>query len=733
LLLAASAQTPFVQSFPSSGPSIDSSCSSIDGKILSNLPGFVYQRSNDDRWTMEYVSAGFTELTGLVAASSLGGESLNFMDLIHPGDRERVIRTMTECSARGMDYSLEYRVNLEQGGQRWFADRGCGLTNEQGELLGCTGFITDITEQKLADQHQQRAEERFRLLFEASPDAIGVIDRDGRLLEINPVALQMFGCSDRERFLACQPADLSPAHQPDGRCSREAAAAMIAVALQQGAHEFRWQHRRLDNGEPFDALVTMRRIVLEGTQALLTRVRDISELNRQDRRLRQLAYADALTGLVNRQAALEWLEQHLNQQAPAPLLLVTLDIDNFQWLNQTFGRERGDRLLRSQGQALAERIGPTGLVARLQSDEFLLITPLPAAGSQLDLTEETQRRQWLQELEGQLRRAHDMPTMLSYCSGTTLLQPGEHLGPAGADQLLQQVNTALSEARRSGNNRQRFYEPAMTRTIEERLQLESRLIEAVHNSSFRILYQPIVNLQGQLTGAEALMRWPQADGQMIPPSTFIPLAEKTGRIGALGSWLIDSTCAQLAAWQRRGLTLDHLSINISPAQLGDSENPLHELLMAAVQRHGLAPDVLQLELTETTVLANIDLARAELERLAQAGFRLALDDFGTGYSSLVTLQQLPFTSLKIDRSFVQSITSDDKSRALVESCVSIAQKLGLGCVAEGVETEAQCLLLRRLGCHSYQGFLFDQALPAATLEQRLRRQRASGGAGGAGP
>ena len=695
------------------GPGI--CCPSSADLILGNLPGFIYyQCRNDGDWTTEYVSACFTELTGLPAASILGSADLNLMDLIHPSDRERTIRTVMDCSAQGRPYNLEYRVNLGQRGQRWFADRGCGLTNEQGELQGCTGFITDITEQKLADRQRQRSEQRFRLLFEASPDAIGVIDRDGRLLEINPVALQMFGCSDRERFLACQPADLSPAHQPDGRCSREAAAAVIAVALQRGGHEFRWQHRRLDNGEPFDALVTMRRIDLEGTPALLTRVRDISELNRQDQRLRQLAYADALTGLGNRQAALEWLEQHLNQQAPAPLLLVALDIDNFQWLNQTFGRERGDRLLRSQGQALAERIGPSGLVARLQSDEFLLITPLPAAGSQLDLTEEAQRRHWLQDLEDQLKHAHDLPTVLSYCSGTVLLQ---------------QVNTALSEARRSGNNRQRCYEPAMTRTIEERLQLESRLIEAVLNSTFRIHYQPIVNLQGQLTGAEALMRWPQADGRMIPPSTFIPLAERTGRIGALGSWLIDSACGQLAAWQRRGLTLNWLSIYISPAQLCDSERPLHDLLMAAVQRHGLAPAALQLELTETTVLANIDLARVELERLAGAGFRLALDDFGTGFSSLVTLQQLPFTSLKIDRSFVQSITSDDKSRALVESCVSIAQKLGLGCVAEGVETEAQCLLLRRLGCRSFQGFLFDQGLPAAAFEQRLRRQRDGGGGG----
>ena len=214
---------------------------------------------------------------------------------------------------------------------------------------------------------------------------------------------------------------------------------------------------------------------------------------------------------------------------------------------------------------------------------------------------------------------------------------------------------------------------------------------------------------------------------MVPPASFIPLAEDCGLIVPLGRRVVAQACALVRRLRGSGVHVP-LSVNVSPRQFADPGFAEH--LRQAVRTQGIAPSDLQLELTETTVLANIDLARAELERLAQAGFRLALDDFGTGYSSLVTLQQLPFTSLKIDRSFVQSITSEDKSRALVESCVSIAQKLGLGCVAEGVETEAQCLLLRRLGCHSYQGFLFDPALPAAAFEQRLQRQRSVCGGGG---
>ncbi|MEB3320208.1 MAG: EAL domain-containing protein [Cyanobium sp.] len=707
-------------------------------RLLENLPGFAYQCRNDEHWSTEYISERFKDFTGLPTASMLENGKLDYISLIHPDDRDRVVEGVQTAIREHRHYDLEYRINLEDRGERWFADRGCGLYDSEDQLLTLTGFATDITERKLAESKLQRSEHRFRQLFEASLDAVSVIDLSGRMLETNRAAPLLFGCTDRDSFLNYHPADLSPEFQPDGRRSRDAAAAAIAEACRLGTHEFSWLHKRLDTGETFEAVVSLHRIELEGKAALLARVSDVSERLRYEQRLRQLAFEDPLTGLPNRLAALEWLNNHLADKHEERLLILTIDIDNFQWLNNTFGREQCDLLLISLARAMRETAGSSGLAARLQSDEFLMITRLPANADGAGQTEEPARTQQehqvtrvLTDLQTILTTTMRLPTVLSFCVGSTM-HPN-HASAAdpvdNAESLLQQVNTALGEARRTGPNHQAIYEPGMNGMIEKRLVLETRLVRAVAGQEFHIHYQPIVGREGLVVAAEALLRWPQRDGGFVSPAAFIPLAEKTGRIRELGRWLIDATCAQLGDWRDKGLELGHLSINISATQLCNSEDPLLLQLMRAIEKHRLPAGILQLEITESAVLDNMDLARAELEGLAAAGFRLALDDFGTGFSSLLTLQQLPFDALKIDKSFVQKAEKDGKSRALVESCVSIAQKLGMDCVAEGVETELQCLQLRRMGCGYYQGYLFDRPLPAADLERRLLIRHSQNSAG----
>lgn len=685
-------------------------------RLLETLPGFAYECRSESRWSPDYLSERFTEFTGLPTRSLLKDGGLDYISLIHPEDRQKTVQTVHAAIEAHSHFDLEYRIITADGGERWFAERGCGLYSDQGKLLGFNGFVTDITERKRAEHKLQRSEHKFRQLFEASLDAVSVIDLTGRFLETNRAAPVLFGCRSREHLLSLHPADLSPEFQPDGQPSRKAAAAAIAEANRQGVHEFSWQHRRLDTGETFESIVSMHRIDLEGEPALLARVSDVSERVRYEQRLRQLAFEDPLTGLANRQAALEWLEERLGARPCHPLLIVNLDLDNCQWLNNTFGREQGDRLLQALAKAIQAQAGDAGLAARLQSDEFLLIT------EQEQPEQEPQVARLLAGLQATLASSLELPTVLSFCVGSTC-----HPGHASADRrgelaetLLQQVNTALSEARRTGPNHRAVYEAGMSGLIERRLELESRLAHAVAGNEFCLHYQPVVRDDGLVVAAEGLMRWPQADGAFVPPSAFIPLAETTGRIREIGRWLIDTACAQLAAWRSQGHRLEHLSINISPTQLCNSEDPLLQQLLRAIRRHQLTPGMLQLEITESAVLDNINMARDELEGLAGAGFRLALDDFGTGFSSLLTLQRLPFHTLKIDKSFVQQAEHDPKSRGLVEACVSIAQKLGLDCVAEGVESELQCLLLRRMGCRLYQGYLFDQALPAGDLESRLR-------------
>ena len=699
-----------------------------DRLLLNNLPGFVYHCRNDEQWTMDFLSERCKEITGYPPAALLGNAELSYNDLIHPDDRDGVWDGVQAALRQRRPFELEYRVLHPARGERWFAERGCAIADERGAILGLTGFVEDITERKRLTLAMQASEQRFRTLFDASFDAVGVIDAAGRLQEVNDAALRMFGCQDRARFMTLLPHDLSPERQPDGRRSAEAAVEMVSVAMQQGSHDFEWLHRRLDNGELFEANVVMSRIDLDGQPALLTRIRDVSASRRYEDRLRQLAYSDPLTGLPNQQAVREWLTEHLRQPEPAPLLLLALDLDKFQWFNNTFGRHQADVVLQRFAQQLPACVGPDGLVARLQSDEFLLIRPLDSSDDAASLREQQAQlvAQVRARIAQQLSGDHELPMVPNFSCGSTIVPLQARRGDASldgtVDDLLQEVNTALGEARDGSNGAHVVYDPKLSLVIQEQIQLESRLLAASLQNSLRIHYQPIVHRDGEIHSAEALMRWQQPDGCFISPDLFIPMAERNGLIRDLGAWLIEASCAQLAQWRRQDLPLAYLSINVSPAQLQSPDRPLLGLLLAAIERHQLPPHVLQLEITETAVLDNLQQASQELQELADAGFRLALDDFGTGYSSLVTLQQLPFDALKIDKSFVQSIETQEKSRALVEACVSLARKLQLRCIAEGVDSERQCQLLMRMGCEYFQGFMFDAGLAPADFEANLRFQ-----------
>ena len=446
-------------------------------------------------------------------------------------------------------------------------------------------------------------------------------------------------------------------------------------------------------------------------------------------RLRKLAYEDALTGLPNRQAALEWLEQTLQQDQRMPLLILNLDLDNFQWVNNTFGRDQADEVIRAFAQLLTLQVQSEGMVARLQSDEFLVILPLADGPdhSPIDHRPDLILQELRRSLIASLEERQDLPYVPTFCIGYRF-----HAGaadsmppvqPVDTTQMLQDVNTALSQARRSGVNRQALYVPEMSQMIEMQLQMEAKLTQAWHRQELTLYYQPIVRLDGVIVAVEVLMRWPQADGSFIPPSRFIPLLEKSGMIVEVGRWLINAACTQMALWRQKGLSLDYMSINISAAQLISREFSLYQDLMEAIRCHQLPAAALQLEITESAVLDNIELVKVELERVASSGFSIALDDFGTGYSSLLTLLQLPINGLKIDKNFVDEVDTRFESLTLVEMCMSLARRLSLHCVAEGVESEYQYIQLRKIGCQYFQGYLFDQPLPPEEMEERLLRQQ----------
>jgi EAL domain-containing protein (putative c-di-GMP-specific phosphodiesterase class I) len=371
-------------------------------------------------------------------------------------------------------------------------------------------------------------------------------------------------------------------------------------------------------------------------------------------------------------------------------------------------------VLRASGTRLRHLMQPDDWLARLGSDEFILLRPMAKA-------DRCQALQWAEEIRRTLGNTPGMGTGLA-------VQPSASLGVALApdhgsdpDTLLRCANTALMEAKQHGKNQLRYYSPEISLQLRERLELELRLARAIDREQLQLHYQPQIVRDGRrIAGAEALLRWRDQAGRMVSPNVFIPLAEQTGQIHSIGLWVIEEACRQLSAWRCQGLRPGKLAINISALQLG-AENPtLSELLARALNNHGLGPENLELEITETALLNDPERAGEQLRELADAGFSLAIDDFGTGYSSLAMLHSLPLDKLKIDRFFVERLGNDHADLAIVKATIVMAKELGLMTLAEGVETRDQLLKLQELGCDQFQGHLLGRPMPADAFACLLR-------------
>jgi diguanylate cyclase (GGDEF)-like protein len=428
--------------------------------------------------------------------------------------------------------------------------------------------------------------------------------------------------------------------------------------------------------------------------------RDVSELTAVRLELERLAFSDELTGLGNEVSSRRFLADHLNRRAKIPLALMWLDLDGFRRINHTNGRLVGDRVLCAVADHLRGWAAPGDWLARMGGDEFLVIRPgLDSGGA------------WA--MAADLQRSLACGVMLPNGEGLGMgFSAGLSLHPVHAgdgDSLLRQAATALSQAHDTGLGLVMLYESGFTETLRVELSLEGRLRQALESGGLRLVYQPQVDGHGRLIGNEALARWRDGERGEVSPGVFIPLAERTGLIQTLGSWVLEQACAQQRRWQLAGLNPPPVAVNVSPRQLLAAARPMSELVAAALERHALAPKLLELEITESGILP-ITGVSAEIERLASLGVTLAIDDFGTGYSSLESLHRLPINKLKIDQNFTANLTTSASARAIVRTALTMARELGLQTLVEGVETADQAALLAGLGCDGYQGYYFSRPL-----------------------
>jgi diguanylate cyclase (GGDEF)-like protein/PAS domain S-box-containing protein len=586
---------------------------------------------------------------------------------------------------------------LYQPGQRHeqvLADGRCILIEERlTEDGGIIGLRVDITELK-------QREASFRLLFDSNPVPMIVCALDGEhILGVNDAAVEHYGYSRAEfEKLTIRSLQAFGSEPPwAGHRSQDELAART------------WKHVKAD-GTLIDLAIYSRHLVYGDQPAVLLALMDITERKRAEARLAFMAQHDGLTGLPNRNLLRQRMDEllQLTRRSADKAAVMILGLDSFKAVNDTLGHGIGDKLLRGVAKRLRSTLREEDTLARLNSDEFVIV--------QTGLT----RPEDAVLLARRLLEAIGDPYLLDGHSVVVGASIGIAMAPGDGEEsekLLKNADMALSRAKNEQRGTFSFFEAGMDARAQSRRKIETDLRDAIQNDVLRPYYQPLIDLSsGRITGFEALVRWPHPERGMIAPAEFIPVAEETGLIDALGGLMLRRACLDAALWPDDV----RVAVNLSPLQFRGGN--LLPVVMDALKQSGLPAKRLELEITETLLLEKSSQVLATLHALRALGVRISMDDFGTGYSSLSYLRSFPFDKIKIDQSFVRDLAANRDAQAIVRSIISLGVGLGVTITAEGVETEAELDCLRSEGCHEGQGFLFSQARPNAEIVGLLSAQ-----------
>jgi diguanylate cyclase (GGDEF)-like protein/PAS domain S-box-containing protein len=666
-------------------------------QIADSSPDAIFAKDLQGRYLM--FNRETARVIGKSAQQALG---LDDTALFPPEQAQGIRANDRQVIAQNQIRTYEETLNTVDGERTYLATKG-PLRNAQGEVTGLFGISRDITERKQSDELIRIAATAFEV-----QDGTLVTDVGNVILRVNPAFSQITGYSAEEAV------GQTPRLLKSGRQDAAFYAAMWDRIVRTGSWQGEIWNRRKD-GEVYPCWLAIASVKNE--QGRVTHYvgtfSDISSRKSAEDLILQLAFHDTLTRLANRRLLLERLQQALASSTRSGKYgaLLLIDLDNFKTLNDSLGHEIGDLLLQQVAARLLGCVREGDTVARLGGDEFVLLLE--------DLSENIRESANHTEAVGEkilaaLSQPYSLGVHLQHSTssiGATLFcdQPGT------LDELLKRADLAMYQAKAAGRNTLRFFEPEMQAVVLARAALEAGLHEALKQAQFVLYYQAQVQGEGQITGAEVLLRWLHPQRGLVPPGEFIPLAEETGMILPLGQWVLETACAQLGQWatcpELAGLSI---SVNVSARQFHQAD--FVDQVLAVLERSGANPQRLKLELTESLLVRDIEGVIAKMSALKVIGVSFSLDDFGTGYSSLSYLKRLPLGQLKIDQGFVRDILIDPNDAAIAKMVIVLAESMGLSVIAEGVETEAQRACLAEQGCHAYQGYLFSRPLPLAQFE-----------------
>jgi len=661
-----------------------------------------------------HCNARFAELVGYSLEEI---STLSIQQLTYPEDRGKSAELFNQLLSGAPSVpSFEKRFVRKDGSLVWARLTLAIRRDNAGEVVHCITLVEDISARKAAEQHLARmqealeaSEKRFRGVFHTSLDALDICRlEDGKFIEVNQAFVDLSGF-DREQVLGRTAQELNMWANPGDRQKM-----VDLIRLNSGCHNLEMAFRR-KNGETWWGLLSASAIEIDGVPCVQSAVRDISDIKAAREEIKLLAFYDPLTAVPNRRLFIERLQQSLlaSTRTKTRRALLLIDLDHFKAVNDTLGHPAGDRLLEQVARRLTGSVRKTDTVARLGGDEFVVM--LEDLGGNLEDAATPARR-----VAETILQALSQPFMLGgheCLSGASIgiTVFGKH--PIAVNELLQQADFALYQAKSAGRNKLRFFSPALQAAANHRAEMEEQLRHAVQSNEFLLHYQPQME-KGRLIGVEALVRWRHPQCGLLLPDEFIRLAEETRMILPLGNWILDATCKQAALWAMRKETAPlRLGVNISGAQI--HQRDFVQQALAAIERTGADPGMLMLQLTEATLADDTSETVAKMMELKSHGFKFALSGFGAGHSSLSYLQRLPLDQLKLDGSFIQDIVADATSGAICQTIVSLALTLGLSVVAEGVETVEQRDLLAGMGCHAHQGSLYSPPTPLKEVQARL--------------
>ncbi|MDR5170568.1 EAL domain-containing protein [Methylobacillus flagellatus] len=558
-------------------------------------------------------------------------------------------------------------------------------------------------------QQLRQRDARTRLatsVFTSSSEGMLIASPGDEVIGINPAVTELTGYSAQE--LLGMPVSFLAAEQMMAENRQQAYFSVNEKGIWQG--ETLMRHKQ---GHVFPVALTITTVTGQDGRAecYINTFSDISERKANEARIHDLAHTDTLTGLPNRMSLYNGLEERLANAQPIGVMI--LDLDNFKIINDTLGHHVGDQLLVEVARRLVSCVADQGLVARLGGDEFVIVL-----GSQ-------QAPQMVGRVAEQVLQRLAQPYLIEGYELHSSSSIGIGISPRDgrdAHSLLKNVDTAMYEAKSSGKNNFKFFTEKMREEINERMHMENHLRQALLRDEFELHYQPQVEIAtGRIIGMEALVRWNHPEWGMVYPNKFIRIAEECNLVIPLGEWVLREACRQISQWSQQGLEEVCISVNISARQL--KSRHLFTLIDSLISAHNIKPGMLELEITESAAMDDPEQTIPRMKKLKNKGVALAIDDFGTGYSSLSYLKLLPLTRLKIDRSFVKDIETDPNDAAICAATIALARILGLGLVAEGVETEAQLDYLRAQGCDSAQGYYFSKPLPANNIMEFVSRHQ----------